>query len=148
MVPFPIACGACFCVPGQLYSLLREHQPERRTGREVLRPPAAGIFGYSHLTGGFAGGQAQYVRVPFADVGPLKVERTWPTSRCCSCPTSCPTGYMGAEMCDINPVTSVAVWGCGPVGQFAMDSARLLGAETRHRHRPVPYRLQMAAEQG
>ena len=91
--------------------------------------PVAGIFGYSHLTGGFAGGQAEYLRVPFADVGPLVIESDLPDEQVLFLSDILPTGYMGAEMCDIQPGDIVAVWGAGPVGQFAMDSARVLGAE-------------------
>ena len=104
----------------------------------MLGHPTAGIFGYSHLTGGFAGGQAEYARVPFADVGPLKIENGLTDEQVLFLSDILPTGYMGAEMCDIKPGDVVAVWGAGPVGQFAIASARLLGAERGHRHRPVP----------
>jgi threonine dehydrogenase-like Zn-dependent dehydrogenase len=89
----------------------------------------AGLFGYSHLTGGFAGGQAEYARVPFADMGPLKIPEGLTDEQVLFLSDIFPTGYMGAEMCNIQPGDTIAVWGCGPVGQFAMKSAFLLGAE-------------------
>jgi threonine dehydrogenase-like Zn-dependent dehydrogenase len=91
--------------------------------------PTAGIFGYSHLTGGFAGGQAEYARVPFADVGPLKIESDLPDTSVLFLSDIFPTGYMGAEMCDIKGGEVIAIWGAGPVGQFAAASAQMLGAE-------------------
>jgi threonine dehydrogenase-like Zn-dependent dehydrogenase len=107
----------------------------------------AGIFGYSHLLGGYAGGQAQYARVPFADVGPLKIENGFTDEQVLFLSDILPTGYMGAEMCDIQPGDVIAVWGCGPVGQFAIKSAFLLGAERVIAIDRFPYRLQMAREQ-
>ena len=98
---------------------------------------ASGAFGYSHLTGGFAGGQAEFARVPFADVGPLKIENGFSDEQVLFLSDILPTGYMGAEMCDIKPGDTVAVWGCGPVGLFAIKSAFLLGAERVIAHRPV-----------
>jgi threonine dehydrogenase-like Zn-dependent dehydrogenase len=106
----------------------------------------AGIFGYSHMLGGFAGGQAQYTRVPFADFGPLKVEPGVPDEQVLFLSDIFPTGYMGAEMCSIKPGDTVAVWGCGPVGQFAIKSAFMLGAERVIAIDRFPYRLQMARE--
>jgi threonine dehydrogenase-like Zn-dependent dehydrogenase len=106
----------------------------------------AGIFGYSHLTGGYAGGQAEYARVPFADVGPLKVPSGVPDEQVLFLSDIFPTGYMGAEMCDIKPGDVIAVWGAGPVGQFAIASARLLGAERVIAIDRFPYRLKMARE--
>ena len=110
--------------------------------------PVAGIFGYSHLTGGFAGGQAEYARVPFADVGPLEIESDLSDEQVLFLSDILPTGYMGAEMCDIQPGDVVAVWGAGPVGQFAMDSARVLGAEQVIAIDKEPYRLDMAGGRG
>ena len=108
----------------------------------------AGIFGYSHLIGGYAGGQAEYARVPFADVGPLKVPDGMTDEQVLFLSDIFPTGYMGAEMCDIQPGDVVAVWGCGPVGQFAIASAFLLGAERVIAHRPLRRTAsQMAREQ-
>ncbi|HKY03326.1 MAG TPA: zinc-binding dehydrogenase, partial [Blastocatellia bacterium] len=106
----------------------------------------AGIFGYSHLTGGYAGGQAEYARVPFADVGPLKIENGFSDEQVLFLSDIFPTGYMGAEMCDIKPGDTIAVWGCGPVGQFAIASAYLLGAERVIAIDRFEYRLRMARE--
>src|SRR5438046_10274195 len=109
--------------------------------------PTAGIFGYSHLTGGYAGGQAQYARVPFADVGPLKIENSDLTDeQVLFLSDILPTGYMGAEMCDIKPGDVIAVWGCGPVGLFAIASAYLLGAERVIAIDRFAYRLRLARE--
>jgi len=107
---------------------------------------ASGAFGYSHLTGGFAGGQAEFVRVPFADIGPLKIENGLTDEQVLFLSDILPTGYMGAEMCDIKPGDTVAVWGCGPVGLFAIKSAFLLGAERVIAIDRLDYRLQMARE--
>src|SRR4029450_2383502 len=105
-----------------------------------------GIFGYSHMLGGYAGGQAEYARVPFADVGPLKVPEEMADEQGLFLSDMCPTGYMAAEACNIQPGDVVAVWGCGPVGHFAIASAYLLGAERVIAIDRVPYRLQMAQE--
>jgi threonine dehydrogenase-like Zn-dependent dehydrogenase len=113
---------------------------------KMLGESPAGIFGYSHLTGGFAGGQAEYVRVPFADVGALEVPDDMSDEQVLFLSDILPTGYMGAEMCDIQGGDTVAVWGCGPVGQFAIASAFLLGAEKVIAIDRFPYRLQMARE--
>ncbi|RZU52235.1 alcohol dehydrogenase-like protein [Krasilnikovia cinnamomea] len=128
VVPFPIACGACAACANELYSCCENSNPNAGIAEKMFGHPVAGIFGYSHLTGGFAGGQAQYARVPFADVGPIKIESDLADEQVLFLPDILPTGYMGAEMCDIQPSDVVAVWGCGPVGQFTMDSARVLGA--------------------
>jgi threonine dehydrogenase-like Zn-dependent dehydrogenase len=106
----------------------------------------AGIFGYSHLLGGYAGGQAEYARVPFADVGPIKVPGELSDDEVLFLSDIFPTGYMGAEMCNIQPGDTIAVWGCGPVGQFAMKSAFLLGAERVIGIDRFPERLRMARE--
>jgi threonine dehydrogenase-like Zn-dependent dehydrogenase len=106
--------------------------------------PTSGIFGYSHLTGGYAGGQAEYARVPFADVGPLKIESDLTDEQVLFLSDILPTGYMAAEMCDIKPGDVVAVWGAGPVGQFAIASALLLGAEKVIAIDRFPYRVEMA----
>jgi len=108
----------------------------------------AGIFGYSHLTGGFAGGQAEYARVPVADVGPIKVPDHLTDEQVLFLSDIFPTGYMGAEMCDIKPGDTIAIWGCGPVGQFSIRSAFLLGAERVIAIDQVPERLRMAEEGG
>ena len=147
VVPFPIACGACNACEAEMYSLCENSNPQVSLAEKLLGYPTAGVFGYSHLTGGFAGGQAQYVRVPFADVGPLKIENSDLTDEAVLFLSDIlPTGYMGAEMCDIKPGDVIAIWGAGPVGQFAAASARLLGAERVIVIDRFPYRLQMAAE--
>jgi threonine dehydrogenase-like Zn-dependent dehydrogenase len=148
VVPFPIACGACAACRAELYSCCENSNPNAGLAEKFFGHPVAGIFGYSHLTGGFAGGQAQYARVPFADVGPLKIESDLRDEQVLFLSDILPTGYMGAEMCDITPGDVVAVWGAGPVGQFAMDSARLLGAEKVIAIDKEPYRLDMAAKAG
>jgi threonine dehydrogenase-like Zn-dependent dehydrogenase len=108
----------------------------------------SGLYGYSHLTGGYAGGQAQYARVPFADVGPMKVPSDMPDEKVVFLSDIFPTGYMGAEMCDIKGGDTIAVWGCGPVGQFAIRSAYLLGAEKVIAIDSVPERMRMAEDGG
>ena len=108
---------------------MRELESQRLDGREDVGALTGGFFGYSHMLGGYAGGQAEYVRVPFADVGPLKVPSTLSDEQVLFLSDIFPTGYMGAEMCDIKPGDVIAVWGAGPVGLFAMKSARMLGAE-------------------
>src|SRR3954452_16303084 len=128
VVPFPIACGACAACRAELYSCCENTNPNAGIAEKMFGHPLAGIFGYSHLTGGYAGGQAEYARVPFADVNPLRVESDLSDEQVLVLSDILPTGDMGAELCDINPSDVVAVCGPGPVGQFAMDSARLLGA--------------------
>ena len=148
VVPFPIACGACSACAAELYSCCENSNPNAGIAEKMFGHPVAGIFGYSHLTGGFAGGQAQYARVPFADVGPLKIESDLTDEQVLFLSDILPTGYMGAEMCDIQSSDVVAVWGAGPVGQFAMDSARVLGAAKVIAIDKEPYRLQMAERAG
>src|SRR3954454_925332 len=128
IVPFPIACGNCFFCKRDLFSLCENSNPNAAAAEKMWGHSPCGIFGYSHSLGGFAGGQAQYARVPFADVGPIKIESDLSDEQVLFLSDILPTGYMGAEMCDIQPTDVVAVWGAGPVGQFAMDSARVLGA--------------------
>jgi len=144
VVPFPIACGACAACRAELYSCCENTNPNAGIAEKMFGHPVAGIFGYSHLTGGFAGGQAEYLRVPFADVGPLVIESDLTDEQVLFLSDILPTGYMGAEMCDIQPGDIVAVWGAGPVGQFAMDSARVLGAERVIAIDQYDYRLAMA----
>ena len=129
VVPFPIACGNCTMCQRDLFSLCENSNPNQWMARKLWGHSPAGIFGYSHLTGGYAGGQAEYARVPFADVGPLKVPSGLSDEQVLFLSDIFPTGYMGAEMCDIKPGDIIAVWGAGPVGQFAIASAKLLGAE-------------------
>ncbi|MFL5668263.1 MAG: zinc-dependent alcohol dehydrogenase, partial [Chloroflexota bacterium] len=146
VVPFPIACGRCWSCQHELYSLCENTNPNAWMAEKMWGYSTGGIFGYSHLTGGYAGGQAEYVRVPFADVGPLKVPAELPDDKVLFLSDILPTGYMGAEMCDIKPGDIVAVWGAGPVGQFAMASAFLLGAERVIAIDRVDYRLSMARD--
>ncbi len=148
VVPFPIACGACNqCVRGY-FSTCENSNPNASMAEEMWGFPSAGIFGYSHLTGGYAGGQAQYARVPFADIGPIKIESDLTDEQVLFLSDIFPTGYMAAENCDIQPGDTVAVWGCGPVGQFAIRSAFLLGAERVIAVDTIPERLRMAEEGG
>jgi len=147
-VPFPIACGACAACQAQLYSCCENSNPNAGIAEKMFGHPLAGIFGYSHLTGGYAGGQAEYARVPFADVNPLRLESSLSDEQVLFLSDILPTGYMGAEMCDIKSTDVVAVWGAGPVGQFAMDSARVLGAAKVIAIDKEPYRLDMAAAEG
>ena len=148
VVPFPIACGACTaCVRG-LTSLCENSNPNAAMAEKLFGDATAGIFGYSHLTGGYAGGQAEYARVPFADVGPIKIESDLDDEQVLFLSDILPTGWMGAEMCDIKPGDIVAVWGCGPVGQLAIASAYLLGAERVIAIDRFDYRLRMAREKG
>lgn len=128
VVPFPISCGNCYFCEKELYSLCENSNPNAHLAEKFWGHSPAGIFGYSHITGGYAGGQAEYVRVPFADIGPLKVPDTLDDEQVLFLSDILPTGYMAAEQCDIQPGDTVAVWGCGPVGLFAIQSAKLLGA--------------------
>jgi len=146
VVPFPIACGNCNACRAEAYSLCENSNPNAWMPEKLFGHATCGIFGYSHLTGGFAGGQAQYARVPFADVGPLKIENGFTDEQVLFLSDILPTGYMGAEMCDIEPGDVIAVWGAGPVGLFAIASAKLLGAERVIAIDRFPYRLQMAVE--
>ena len=146
VVPFPIACGACVSCQRGLTSLCENSNPNAGMAEKAFGFPTAGIFGYSHMTGGYAGGQAEYVRVPFADVGPLRIESDLADEKVLFLTDILPTGWMGAEMCDIRPGQVVAVWGAGPVGLFAMVSAFVLGAERVIAIDRFPYRLRMAAE--
>ncbi|HSR12960.1 MAG TPA: zinc-dependent alcohol dehydrogenase [Thermodesulfobacteriota bacterium] len=146
VVPFPIACGKCFSCQQGLFSVCENSNPNAWMAEKLWGYSPAGIFGYSHLTGGFAGGQAEYARVPFADVGPIKVPEGMDDEQVLFLSDIFPTGYMGAEMCNIQPGDTVAVWGCGPVGQFAMKSAFLLGAERVIGIDRFPERLRMTRE--
>ncbi len=146
VVPFPIACGHCAACESEMYSLCQNSNPNAHIAEKMMGHSSAGMFGYSHLTGGFAGGQAEYARVPFADVGPLKVPEGMTDEQVLFLSDILPTGYMGAEMCGIKPGDTVAVWGAGPVGQFAIASAYLLGAEKVIAIDRFDYRLRMAKE--
>jgi threonine dehydrogenase-like Zn-dependent dehydrogenase len=146
VVPFPIACGACNACARGLFSLCENSNPNAQTAEKLWGDTTCGIFGYSHATGGYAGGQAEYARVPFADVGPIKIENGLTDEQVLFLSDVFPTGYMGADVCDIKPGDVVAVWGCGPVGQFAIASAYLLGAERVIAIDRFDYRLNMARE--
>jgi len=148
VVPFPISCGNCFFCQQQMFSLCENSNPNAWMAEKMFGHAPAGIFGYSHLTGGYAGGQAEYARVPFADVGPIKVPEHLSDEQVLFLSDIFPTGYMGAEMCDIKPGDTIAIWGCGPVGQFSIRSAFLLGAEKVIAIDQVPERLQMAEQGG
>jgi threonine dehydrogenase-like Zn-dependent dehydrogenase len=146
VVPFPIACGNCWHCRRGMFSTCENSNPNAWMAEKLWGHSPSGIFGYSHMLGGFAGGQAEYARVPFADVGPLKIENGFTDEQVLFLSDIFPTGYMGAEMCNIQPGDTVAVWGCGPVGQFAIKSAFMLGAERVIAIDRFPYRLQMARE--
>ncbi len=148
VVPFTISCGACFFCRRGLWSLCDNTNPNAWMAEELYGFSGAGIYGYSHLLGGYAGGQAEYARVPFADIGPIKVPESLTDEQVLFLSDIFPTGYMAAENCDIQPGDTVAVWGCGPVGQFAIKSAYLLGAERVIAIDNVPERLALAETQG
>jgi threonine dehydrogenase-like Zn-dependent dehydrogenase len=148
VVPFTIACGNCFFCKRQLWSSCDNSNPNAWMAEKLMGFTPSGIFGYSHMTGGYSGGQAQYARVPFADVGPLKVPDELPDEKVIFLSDIFPTGYMAAENCNIQPGDTVAVWGCGPVGQFAIASAKMLGAEQVVAIDSVAERLEMAQKQG
>ncbi|WP_029009236.1 zinc-dependent alcohol dehydrogenase [Azospirillum halopraeferens] len=148
VVPFPIACGHCLSCESQLYSVCENSNPNAAMAEGLWGYSPSGIFGYSHLTGGYAGGQAEYARVPYADVGPLKVPDGMTDEQALFLSDIFPTGYMGAELCGIKPGDTIAVWGCGPVGQFAIRSAFLLGAERVIAIDRFAYRLRMAEQAG
>ena len=148
IVPFPIACGNCFYCTQGLWSCCDNSNPNAWMAEKLYGFSAAGLFGYSHMMGGYAGGQAQYARVPYADIGPFKVPAHLSDEQVLFLTDIFPTGYMAAENCGITGGETIAVWGCGPVGQFAIRSARLLGAGRVIAIDSVPERLQMAAEGG
>jgi threonine dehydrogenase-like Zn-dependent dehydrogenase len=146
VVPFPIACGECWSCKNDLWSLCENSNPNAWIAEKMLGHSPSGVFGYSHMLGGFAGGQAEFARVPFADVGPLKVPDDIADDKVLFLTDIFPTGYMGAEMCGIERGDTIAVWGCGPVGQFAIASAKLLGAERVIAIDRFPFRLRIARE--
>ncbi|SBT44113.1 zinc-dependent alcohol dehydrogenase [Micromonospora narathiwatensis] len=146
VVGFPIACGDCASCQRGLYSVCENSNPNAAMAELAMGHAPAGIFGYSHMMGGYAGGQAEYVRVPYADVGALKIEDDLPDEKVLFLSDVLPTGYMAAELCDIKPGDTVAVWGAGPVGQFAAASAYLLGAGSVIVIDRFPYRLRMARD--
>jgi threonine dehydrogenase-like Zn-dependent dehydrogenase len=144
VVPFAIACGHCFFCEEQLFALCDNSNPKAWMAEKLYGHSPAGLFGYSHLMGGYAGGQAEYVRVPFADVGPLKISNGLTDEQVLFLSDIFPTGYMAAENCEIEPGDTIAVWGCGPVGLMAIKSAFMLGAERVIAIDRVPERLHLA----
>jgi threonine dehydrogenase-like Zn-dependent dehydrogenase len=148
VVPFCIACGGCFFCQEGLWSLCDNSNPNAAMAERVYGYSGAGLFGYSHLYGGYPGGQAEYVRVPFADVGPLPVPDGLTEEQVLFLSDIFPTGYMAAEQCGVRGGDVVAVWGCGPVGQMAIRSAYLLGAERVIAIDRVPERLALAETAG
>jgi threonine dehydrogenase-like Zn-dependent dehydrogenase len=148
VVPFTIACGRCFFCERDLWSLCDNSNPNAWMAEKLYGYTTSGLFGYSHMTGGYAGGQAQYARVPYADVGPIQIPDGIPDEKVLFLSDILPTGYMAAENCDIKSGDTIAIWGCGPVGQMAIMSAWLLGAGRVIAIDQVPERLQMAREKG
>jgi threonine dehydrogenase-like Zn-dependent dehydrogenase len=148
VVPFCIACGECFFCQKGLFSACDRSNPNAEQARKIMGQSPAGLFGYSHTLGGFAGGQAEYLRVPFADVGPIKIESGLSDEQVLFLSDIFPTGYMAAENCELEPGDTVAVWGCGPVAQFCIQSAWLLGAGRVIAIDRVPERLEMARRYG
>jgi threonine dehydrogenase-like Zn-dependent dehydrogenase len=146
VVPFPIACGNCFFCKRDLWSLCENSNPNAAAAEKMWGHSPCGIFGYSHLTGGYAGGQAEYARVPFADVGPMKIENGLPDEKVLFLTDIFPTAYMAAEQANITPGDTVAIWGCGPVGLLTIKCAFLLGAERVIAIDRVPERLRLAKE--
>ena len=148
VVPFTIACGECFFCRRGFYSGCERSNPNKSKAEKLWGHSPAGLFGYSHLLGGYSGGQAEYLRVPFADAGPIKVPTGLSDEQVLFLSDIFPTGYMAAEFCDIQPGDTIAVWGCGPVGQMAIRSAFLLGAERVIAVDTVPERLALARAAG
>lgn len=148
VVPFTISCGSCFFCQKTLFSLCDKSNRNAELAREQMGHSPAGLFGYSHMLGGFPGGQAEYLRVPFADVGPIKIESGLPDDMVLFLSDIFPTGYMAAENCEMEPDETIAIWGCGPVAQFAIKSAWMLGAGRVIAIDRIPERLELAATQG
>lgn len=148
IVPFTIACGSCFFCQNSMTSLCDNSNPNAALAEEMFGYTASGLFGYTHIFGGYAGGQAEYARVPFADVGCFKIPEQLTDEQTVFLTDIFPTGYMAAENCDIKGGDTVAVFGCGPVGQFAIRSAYLLGAERVIAVDRFPDRLEMARQGG
>lgn len=148
VVPFTISCGHCFFCDQQMFSLCDESNPKAEKARALFGQSPAALFGFSHLTGGIPGGQAEYLRVPYADVGPVVIPEGLPDEKVLFLSDIFPTGWMAAENCDIKPQDTVAIWGCGPVGQFTIQSAWLQGAKRVIAIDDVPERLNMAKNVG
>jgi len=148
VVPFTIACGSCGFCKTKLWSACDNTNPNAHLMEAAYGYSGSGLFGFSHMMGGYAGGQAQYVRVPFANVGPLKIESDLPDEKVLFLSDIFPTGYMAAENAQIQEGDTVAVWGCGPVGQFAIASAFMLGAARVIAIDRLPERLALARQVG
>lgn len=146
VVPFTISCGGCWFCEEDLYSLCDNSNPNAELASKIMGQSPAGLFGFSHMLGGYAGGQAEYLRVPYADVGPVKIDSDLSDEQVLFLSDIFPTGYMAAENAEIEENDTVAVWGCGPVGQFAIQSARMLGADRIIAIDRIPERLEMARE--
>ena len=148
VVPFTISCGECFFCKRGFYSGCERSNPNKDMAAKLWGSSPAGLFGYSHLLGGYAGGQAEYLRVPYADVGPIKVPSHLSDEQVLFLSDIFPTGYMAADFCDIQEGDTIAIWGCGPVGLMAIRSAFILGAERVIAIDAVPERLAMARTAG
>jgi threonine dehydrogenase-like Zn-dependent dehydrogenase len=148
VVPFTIACGNCLFCKKKIWAACDNSNPNAHLMEKAYGYSGSGLFGYSHMMGGYAGGQAQYVRVPFANVGPLKIESDLPDEKVLFLSDIFPTGYMAAENAQIEAGDTVAVWGCGPVGQFAIASAFMLGAARVIAIDRLPERLELARSIG
>ncbi len=148
VIPFTIACGNCFFCKDNMWSLCDNSNPNAHVAEEMYGYSGSALFGFSHIYGGYAGGQAQYARVPFADVGPIKIENDLPDESVLFLSDIYPTGFMGAQNCNISPGDNVAVWGCGPVGLFAIASAYMLGAGKVFAIDRFPERLALARQVG
>lgn len=148
VVPFIIACGNCFFCQHQLWSLCDNTNPNAWLAEKMMGYTPSGLFGYTHMMGGYAGGQAQYARVPCADVGPLKIPSGIPDEKVLFLSDIFPTGYMAAVNCDIQKGDTIAIWGCGPVAQFAIRSAFMIGAERVIAIDCIPERLELARKGG
>jgi threonine dehydrogenase-like Zn-dependent dehydrogenase len=148
VIPFTIACGDCFFCKRGFFSGCERSNPNKDKAAKLWGSSPAGLFGYSHLLGGFSGGQAEYIRVPYADVGPIKVPSGLTDEQVLFLSDIFPTGYMAADFCNIQPGDTIAIWGCGPVGQMAIRSAFLLGAERVIAVDTVPERLELARAAG
>lgn len=148
VVPFTISCGECFFCRRGFYSGCERTNPDHEKVEKLWGHSPAGLFGYSHLLGGYAGGQAEYLRVPYADVGPIKIPDGLDDEQVLFLSDIFPTGYMAAEFCNIKPEDTIAVWGCGPVGQMAIRSAFLLGAARVIAVDAIPERLALARSAG
>ncbi len=150
VVPFTISCGKCFFCEHQQYSACDNSNPADKADMSEIMygHPMTGAFGYSHLTGGYAGGQAEYVRVPYSDVGPIVIPDGLEDDKVLFLSDILPTGWMAAENCEIQPGDTVAIWGAGPVGLFAVQSAFLMGAHKVISIDHHPHRLALAKEKG